>query len=173
MPADPPTSLRLFLALWPPAGMVEALQAHAAAWSWPAQARATRPQRLHVTLHFLGAVADARLPALRASLPVPWPGGELVLDDAKVWPGGMAVLEARTVPPAFAALHAALAQRLEALGLPVETRRWRPHVTLARKALVARPPTSFAPLRWHASGSYALVRTLPGGRGYDTLQSFG
>jgi 2'-5' RNA ligase len=173
MTAAPPASLRLFLALWPTAGMVETLQAHALAWSWTAQARATRPERLHVTLHFLGAVADARLPALRATLPVPWSGCTLVLDRAQVWAGGMAVVEAGTVPPELAALHGALAARLAVLGLPVEARRWRPHVTLARKAFGARPPASFAPLRWEAGGSYALVRTLPGGRGYETLASFG
>lgn len=172
MPGPSPDTLRLFLALWPPAGMVDALQAHAAAWSWPSQARPTRPERLHVTLHFLGAVADARLPALRTSLPVPWPGCELVLDQAQVWRGGMAVVEAREVPPALAALHGELATRLAALGLDVEARPWRPHVTLARKAFGARPPSTFAPLRWRAGGSYALVRTLPGGRGYETLASF-
>lgn len=167
-----PGSLRLFLALWPPEGMVPALQAHAAAWSWPVQARATRPERLHVTLHFLGSVADAHLPALRASLAVPWPACELVLDAARVWAGGMAVVEARTIAPELAALHAELGVRLAALGLPPEARRWRPHVTLARKAFGARPPSAFAPLRWRATGSHALVRTLPGGRGYETLASF-
>jgi 2'-5' RNA ligase len=104
---------------------------------------------------------------------VPWPGGELVLDQAKAWPGGMAVLQAGAVPPAFAQLHGELAARLAAAGLPVEARPWRPHVTLARKAFGARPPASFAPLRWQAGPAFALVRSLPGGRGYETLQSFG
>lgn len=173
MQAAPPDTLRLFLALWPPAGVLEALQAHAAAWSWPAQARATRPERLHVTLHFLGSVADARLPALRTTLAVPWPGAELVFDEARVWPGGIAVLEASTVPPELAALHAELAARLAALDIALEARPWRPHVTLARKAFGARPPAAFTPVRWRAAGSHALVRTLPGGRGYHTLASFG
>lgn len=173
MQAAPPPALRLFLALWPPSGVLEALQAHAAEWSWPAQVRATRPERLHVTLHFLGAVDDARLPALRTSLAVPWSGAELVLDEARLWPGGIAVLQARAVPPALAALHAELAARLAALDVALEARPWRPHVTLARKAFGARPPAAFAPLRWRAAGSHALVRTLPGGRGYETLASFG
>jgi 2'-5' RNA ligase len=150
-----------------------ALLAHADAWSWPASARRTPPERMHLTLHFLGDVDAALLPRLGEALSVPWEGCELVLDRAEVWPGGIAVLEAAEVPAALKQLHAQLAERLLALGLPVETRRYRPHATLARKALGARPPANFTPLRWPAGPAYALVRSLPGGRGYETLQSFG
>lgn len=168
----PDADLRLFLALWPAADTLAELQLHADAWSWPPQARRTRPERLHVTLHFLGNVAASRLEALRQGLEVEWPGDELVLDRATVWHGGIAVLEATQVPPALAALHAALAEKLEALEVPVESRPYRPHVTLARKAFGARPP-AFTPLRLRAGPGYALVRTLGGGRGYETLQAFG
>lgn len=166
--ADP----RLFLALWPPAGVLPQLRDHADAWSWPQQARRTRPERLHVTLHFLGNIAAPRLDALRKGLAVDWPGDELVLDRGTVWHGGIAVLEAAQVPPALSVLHAALAEKLRTLDVPVESRPWRPHVTLARKASGARPP-QFTPLRWRAGPGYALVRTLGGGRGYETLQAFG
>ncbi|HVE53705.1 MAG TPA: 2'-5' RNA ligase family protein, partial [Ramlibacter sp.] len=77
------------------------------------------------------------------------------------------------VPPALAVLHADLAARLRLLQLRVETRRYRPHVTLARKAFGSRPPAGFAPLTWHAGPGYALVHSLPGGRGYEAIQCFG
>lgn len=166
-------SLRLFIGLWPTPAVHAAVLAQADAWSWPASARRTRAERLHVTLHFLGEVAGERLPELRQALAVDTQSFELVLDRQEVWPGGIAVLEASEVPPALATLHAALAQRLGALGLPVEARRYRPHVTLARKATGARPPPGAAEVRWRADGRYALVRSLPGGQGYETLQSFG
>jgi 2'-5' RNA ligase len=173
MPAPDVAELRLFLALWPAAGFLPELLAHADSWSWPAQARRTRPERLHVTLHFIGNVAAARLPALREGLAVPWTGGdELTLDRATVWPGGIAVVEATQAPPSLAQLHARLADRLRALELPVESRPWRPHVTLACKAFGAKPP-AFTPLHWRAAPGYALVRTVGGGRGYETLQPFG
>ena len=165
--------LRLFLALWPSQPAHQALLAHAGAWSWPPSARRTPAERLHVTLHFLGDVAGERLPALRQGLAVPWPGCAMALERAQLWPGGIAVLEAVTVPPPLAALHAALGERLQGLGLAVDERRYRPHVTLARKAFAAQPPPRFAAVRWQASPAYALVRSLPGGRGYENLQFFG
>jgi 2'-5' RNA ligase len=80
---------------------------------------------MHLTLHVLGDVDAALLPRLGEALSVPWEGCELVLDRAEVWPGGIAVLEAAEVPAALQQLHAQLAERLLALGLPVET-RWAP-----------------------------------------------
>lgn len=173
MSAPAADAMRLFLGLWPSPHELAALEAHAARWQWPARARRTRPERLHVTLHFLGEVATRRLPALRDGLSVPWPGCELLLDRGEVWPGGIAVLEAGSVPHELALLHAALRERLVGLGVAVETRRYRPHVTLARQAFGARPPAAFEPLRWGAGPGYLLVRSLPGGRGYEPLQAFG
>lgn len=168
-----PATLRLFVGLWPPPEVHAALVAQAGGWSWPEAARRTRPERLHVTVHFLGEVDATRLPALRQALALPWTGCELVLDRPDVWPGGIAVLEASAVPGPLMDLHGALAERLRGVGVPVEERRYRPHVTLARKAFGARTPQPFAPLAWHAGPQYALVRSLPGGRGYETLQLFG
>lgn len=162
---------RLFLALWPTDETRSAIEAHAAAWSWPAQARRTRPERLHITLHFIGTVPAERLPELRSRLQVDWEDCELQLDRAEVWPGGIAVLEAGTVPSPLARLQARLGERLGALELPVEERRYRPHVTLARKATGGRPP-AFPPLPWRARPGYALVQSLGGGAGYATLQAF-
>jgi 2'-5' RNA ligase len=149
------------------------LLAHADAWDWPASARRTRPERLHITLHFIGNVAADRLPELRQGLQVQWDPGELVLDRPTVWPGGIAVLEAQRVPPELQALHAALGDALLVLDLPVESRPWRPHVTLARKAFGAHPPMSAEPVQWRAARVYVLVQSLPGGRGYEPMESFG
>ncbi|HEX7889794.1 MAG TPA: RNA 2',3'-cyclic phosphodiesterase [Ramlibacter sp.] len=168
-----PSSLRLFLGLWPTTLERIALERHAHAWQWPASARHTPPERLHLTLHFLGEVASGRLPDLKEGLEVEWGACELLLDVAQVWPGGIAVLEAGTVPPELLQLHAVLGERLTALGMVTEARRYRPHATLARKAFGARPPAGFEPLRWRTGPHYHLVRSLPGGRGYETLQVFG
>lgn len=173
MDAPAPAPLRLFLGLWPEPDVLAAVQARADAWQWPSSARRTPPERLHITLHFLGDVAAARLPQLQRSLAVDWGGCELALDQAAVWPGGIAVLEAGQVPAALAQLHARLRDRLLELDLPVEGRRYRPHVTLARKAFGARPPPQWEPVPWRVGPAYRLVRSLPGGRGFEPLQSFG
>lgn len=169
----PAVAQRLFLALWPDDALRDTLQQHARAWHWSDSARRTRPERLHVTLHFLGDVAADRVQALRSGLDVPWEGCELLLDRPRVWPGGIAVLEASTVPPALAALHARLRERFQELEMPVEERRYRPHVTLARKAFGSRPPAAMLPLTWRAAPAFDLIVSLPGGRGYETVQSFG
>jgi len=173
MSTPPLPPLRLFLALWPPADVAAALHAHTGTWTWSASARRTRPERLHITLHFIGAVAAADVLPLQRALDLPWSGCELVLDRAQVWPGGIAVLEATELPAELAALHATLGDRLRGRGLPVEARRFRPHVTFARKAQGSRPPEGFAPLRWTAAPAYVLVQSLPGGRGYVPIQRFG
>jgi 2'-5' RNA ligase len=169
-PAVPPT-VRLFLALWPSDATRAALQAHAQAWAWPPAVRRALPERLHITLHFLGSVDAALVPALQKGLDMAWAGCELLLDRPQVWPGGIAVVEAGEMPPELAALHSSLGERLADLGLSVESRRYRPHVTLARKAFGAQPAS--APVRWQARPGFALVQSLAGGRGYENLQVFG
>src|SRR6478752_8487778 len=129
---SPPT-WRLFLGLWPPAAVRAEILQCADAWQWPPSARRTAPERMHVTLHFLGNVPMERVPALQQGLAREWAGCTLELDRAEVWPGGIAVLEASQVPAALADLHARLAEALGQLEVAVETRRYRPHVTLARK----------------------------------------
>lgn len=173
VPQQPTAPFRLFLGLWPHTEVHAALLAHAAQWDWPASARRTRPERLHITLHFLGDVEAGRVPRLGTGLQVPWEGAELVLDRAAVWPGGIAVLEATRIDPALMDLHARLAQALRAVDLPVESRPWRPHVTLARKAFGAHPPLDAPAVTWRIAPAYALVRSLPGGQGYETVAAFG
>jgi len=172
-PDVPSSTARLFLALYPPAATRQALLDHSAAWEWPAAARRTPPDRLHITLHFLGAVLTVRLDELKDALRVPFEPFELQLTTPQVWPGGLAVLCAQAVPPALQALHASLAERLAALAVPVEERALRVHVTLARQAKGARRPSGAQPVHWPARDGYALVQSLQGGKGYQALQRFG
>jgi RNA 2',3'-cyclic 3'-phosphodiesterase len=164
-------ALRLFTALWPGPVTRRALQAWADTLTWPAGARRVRPTDLHLTLHFLGEVPADRLPALREALRRPSPRVSLVLDRASVFHGGTLVLEPAAVPEPLAALQALLDERLRALDLPLEARRWRPHVTLARHARAPVPPPPTPPLPWHSQG-HVLVASRPGS-GYEVLQRFG
>jgi 2'-5' RNA ligase len=172
MPDSPsPPTWRLFLGVWPPPEVRTQILQCADAWQWPASARRTAPERMHITLHFLGNVPVERVPALQQGLSCQWAGCTLELDRAEVWPGGIAVLEASRVPPALADLHARLGEALQRLDVAVETRPYRPHVTLARKGQGARP-SEFAPIRWEAPPRYALMRSLAGGQGYAPVQDF-
>ena len=56
---------RLFVAIFPPASIVTRLQAAAAGFGKGLPARAirwTRPEQIHLTLQFLGAIQTARIP---------------------------------------------------------------------------------------------------------------
>lgn len=163
---------RLFLALWPDAHTCQALQAWQAAIASP-PARLTPACDLHLTLHFLGALDDARLPDVLAAADVPSPAIALTLSALDTWKQGLQVAVAHEVPPALAALHLAIGTGLRARGLPVESRPYRPHVTLARRAggaraLAAEP----APIAWTSVGHalamrdgphYRVLRRWPGG----------
>ena len=165
-------AMRLFLALWPPPAIRHALADLQAQWQWPAGAARVQPERLHLTLHFIGSVPAEQVPSLGDALAVGFEPHVLGLERGacKVWPGGIAVLELEAAPPLLR-LHAALADALGRAGLPVEKRRFRPHVTFARRATGATPPADLPQLEWHAADGYALVRSIPG-RGYETLHAF-
>lgn len=166
MNAEP--SLRLFLALWPDDDTRAALLAWQQAQTWPATARLTRGDDLHLTLHFLGQVPQTLLPALKQALPAPCAPVALTLDRVEVWPNGVAVLLPDATPPALLALHRQLGDTLTQLGLLLESRPYQPHVTLARRArgLIAQ---AALPLRWTAQ-HYVLVHS---DHGYHPLQHYG
>ncbi len=164
---------RLFLALWPSPMVRERLAAWRDAWRWPPGASATPDERLHLTLHFIGAVPRERVAEIGAALDVATAPLTLTFGRAEVWPGGIAVLRPDAVPPALHAMHGALRERLQALALRVEDRPFRAHVTCARKAAGAAPP-AMGPrsLRWSVRG-HALVESRMGaGGGYEVLKRY-
>jgi 2'-5' RNA ligase len=164
---------RLFIGLMPDAAVRDALVEHQRHWHWRAGSAPTRPERLHLTLHFLGDVDALRAQALCTVLPTePLRPFELLLRTPQVWPGGIAVL--RPDPqPALDDLHARLAQRSREVGLALPRDDWLPHVTLARGAPGALPPHETAPLRWAVNG-YALVWSRPGpAPSYEVLEQYG
>ncbi len=118
------------------------------------------PQQMHLTLHFLGSVSRQRLPALVEGLRVPFAPFDLALRRCERWPRGMLVALPDEPPPALADLHAALGAALQRLGLPVEQRAFRPHVTLARRYDGPVPAPLASPVRWHVT-RYALVESRP------------
>lgn len=162
--------LRLFVALWPPPPLRRAWQSWQQQWVWPAGAAPVAPERWHVTLHFLGAVAPARLVALRDALRRPATQVapfEFGLDRAEHWSHGLVVLSRSAPSAGLAELHARLGDALRGAGLAVEARAFRPHVTLARRAHGAGGPPPPG-LRWPVRG-YALVQSA---NGYHTLRHY-
>lgn len=171
-PSRPDRPLRLFLALWPSPRVRLALQARQGAWRWSDTAARVAPERLHLTLHFLGDVPRERLPELQQGLRVEFKRFELVFAAAALWPHGVAVLLPEATPPALLALHADLQHALQSLRLPTEARAFRPHLTLARHAGASLPPGQTMPLRWSVRG-YVLVSSERGPRtGYRIVARY-
>jgi RNA 2',3'-cyclic 3'-phosphodiesterase len=165
-------SARLFIALWPGPELRKALEAWCGSWHWNAQAKRVPAGQLHLTLHFLGDVPRERLPALRHALRLPFAPFSLSLGRTAVWPGQIAVLEPERVPPRLQRLQVALSEVLQSLDLPPNSRGFRPHLTIARRAGSALPPAAGPGLRWLVRG-YALVESRPQGQGgYAVLQTY-
>lgn len=163
---------RLFLALWPDDATRRALAAWRDCWSWPEGAAPVADERLHLTLHFIGAVPRERVEAIAAGLAVPWTPFRLSEGHGQCWRGGLAAWVADETPAGLLEAHARLAKALRGLALPVEQRAFRPHVTVARKvprkvprtaagaAVPSAPPCT---LDWLVDG-YALVLSEGGYR---------
>ncbi len=168
-----PAGARLFLALWPDERVRRDLSAVRDAWPWPPRTGRVPSASLHLTLHFLGDVPRRGLPELVAGLDVPAAPFDLRLDRAALWPGGIAVIEPGTVPAPLLVLHTTLGDALTALGVPLERRPYRPHVTLARRARGAVPPGAAADVAWAVRG-YALIESGAGARGgYGVVHAWG
>jgi len=162
---------RLFVTLWPDEPVRASLRAYRNDWQWPGSAAAVPGAKLHLTLHFLGNQPIALLPALEQALAVPFTPFDLGLGTPEVWSHGAAVLAPLVTPQDLLDLHAALGQALQRVGIALEARPFRPHVTLGRHAGGAVPPAAPAQIAWPVTG-YALVASQPGHGGYTVLRTY-
>lgn len=153
-----PGSARLFIALWPDDALRRAFGAWAAPGLGGGGMKPVAPERLHLTLHFMAGVPNDRLPALCAALRVPFQPFELRFSHCQRWPGGLLVAPPDALPPALARLHADLGDALRRLGVPVEARAYRPHVTLARRYAGPPPCSARVPWSWKVR-AFALVQS--------------
>lgn len=169
-----PPKLRLFLALfWPDAAVCQQLADHAAGWTWPPGCARYVPLDWHVTLHFIGPVPSEHVPTLAAGVHVGMEPFTLRLDQPALWHRGLAVLGASRLPPPLRQLHDRLADALRRQGVAIDTRPFRPHVTLARQAHAAQAPTAFRPVEWCAQGYVLAVSTGDHSARYQVLHRYG
>lgn len=160
---------RLFIALWPDEAIRHELALQRDAWSWPRSASPVHTDRLHVTLHFLGNVERELIPDLADALAVPFEPFSLTFSRHELWDHGIAVLEPDIAPPALMDLRLQLGRTLDGAGMALDTRSYRPHVTLARRAVKAAPPPPSPGLLWQVSG-YRLMESTGGA--YVTMRSY-
>lgn len=165
-------SERLFFALWPPASVRAALAAGQRALGLP-PARLTPPERLHMTLAFLGPVpAERREAARSAAAACRSPGFDMTIDQVGYWRRrGLVWLAPSAAPAALSRLADLLTAALAEAGFVLEARAFHPHVTVARRVTPASALSIAAPLRW-AVRDFVLVASHDSARGvdYDVLE---
>ncbi|SFU98098.1 2'-5' RNA ligase [Pseudoduganella namucuonensis] len=155
------TNHKLFFALWPD----DSARAALARLRALAPGRHIAPEKLHLTLAFLGRQPSTALPGLLGILErLEAPELPLRIDCLGYFARPRIAWAGMTRPPAaLAALQAALMAELEAAGFPPSIHDgFKPHVTLAREAGTAPAETAFEPVAWRAR-EVALVESFPSG----------
>jgi 2'-5' RNA ligase len=172
--------IRLFFALWPDQAVRSALRDARDAGLGsigqvgPQPARAIHPDDLHVTLVFIGDVDPALLPCIEAAAAdIAAAPFELQLGRIETWRRQRLLVAVPDAPSdALFGLVGQLEHNLLACGIAPESRRYRPHVTLARRAGAVEPLG--LDVRWPVQG-FVLARSGSGrrgsgGGGYEVLR---
>ena len=171
-------NLRLFFALWP----TDAVRAQLAAAAEPYASfgRAIAARNLHVTLVFLGAIAQERLAAVLESAQslqkLTFDGKFSVhLDAVELWRrSGLICLTAGQAPPELLTIVGRLSAQLRESGFDLrEHETFRPHVTLVRDVARGSKVAGAASVLWPVD-SFALVESKVGQRGseYTVLEQW-
>jgi 2'-5' RNA ligase len=166
---------RLFFALWPDASVREQIAAAAAPAVASLQQRAVPAANYHLTIAFLGAVSPATVPDIAAAARgVRFAPFEVVLQHGGYWQRSRtAWLAPAGCPQALATLVDDLWNKLAGLGLVLDSRQFRPHVTLVRDADAVASAQFATPVLWRVQ-SFALLESTPGSAGplYTLLEEF-
>ncbi len=169
--------MRLFFALWPPPELARDLAEFAVQIAGQTGGRAMLASNIHLTLSFLGEVANARssdaADAGRAAQKHAR-GGLLRLGAVRYWKKGGVVWAGPTQPvPGVLGLAQALREELEARGFSPEDKPFAPHVTLLRRAGPPGPPAPPPSIEWPVR-EFLLVRSEQTREGsiYTPLERF-
>lgn len=168
--------MRLFFALWPDAFTQQSWFSELAPFLAPLGGRRVPAANLHLTLAFLGEVRGDRMNELLqlgddlASTAI-----ALRFDRIEYWKkAGLACLRPTETPAALARLAGQLNTGLQLAGFSLESRSFKPHVTLARHVDVRASSLPVWPvLEWQAP-ALALVRSrlTPEGSDYSVLREW-
>ena len=166
---------RLFFAAWPGDSERRDIERATRDHVENSRGKPTRTSNLHATLAFLGSVAVDRIADVEAAAERVRTGPfELCLDSIEHWkkPGILALCAKRT-PRELAALVDGLWHALEPLGFIADTRPFKAHVTLVRRA-GRRPPLDDRPgVTWNVD-EFVLAESVtdPEGAFYKVLRRY-
>lgn len=166
---------RLFFALWPPEELGRELYRLAGDVLRDAPGRRVAPEKIHLTLAFLGSVdASFRACAERAADAIHAESFTLMLEQTAYWPkSGILWTGPRQTPPALLRLVQELNSQLTGCGYEAEQRPYAAHLTLARRARPRRDRPAMKACAW-AVDRFHLVQshTHAEGARYEILRSW-
>jgi 2'-5' RNA ligase len=176
---DPPSNAiaggaraRVYFALWPGASTLAQLHSTASDLHIHCGGRLMRADTLHLTLAFIGDIARAQIPRLMSLAgELRCPAFTLSVDRAACWERPRLVWAGPRHPPGeLLDLAAQLTARLQAGGVAVDHRVFKPHVTLIRRHDRAIDEHDIAPIAWKVR-NFVLVESMrvPAGVRYRTL----
>ncbi|TNF90457.1 MAG: RNA 2',3'-cyclic phosphodiesterase [Gammaproteobacteria bacterium] len=167
--------VRIFFALWPDPATRKQLARRARLIPLERPARRVPDYNLHMTLHFIGNVFFDEMACLqRQARQVSGKGFELVVDShGHFRKPRVAWLGLNELPTALERLHCELGRQLQPCGYQPETRRYHPHVTVARKMNRAADIKDFEPLHWKVD-NFVLVESREADNGvrYEVIESY-
>ncbi len=157
---------RLFFALWPDHRQRERLRDVINSVAKTIEGRAVDRRNWHVTLVFIGTFPVHRVPYLvECAADAQVEPFRLTFDRLEYWARPrVASLSAATVPPELQALVDALNRIVLDLGLTVEHRVYRPHITVVRnaRAFTTERLTQRVSTEW---SRFELMESLSGPQG--------
>lgn len=160
---------RVFLALWPPASVVERLRTVV---PLHVSGRHMRADTLHMTLAFIGNADEAGLERIAtAAASIQAPPFTLRLDHLGYWASNHILWAGPSrTPRELLELAGGLRDALDAQAVPYDPHRFTPHVTLVRNASAVVPARLPEPIEWDVAG-WCLVSSRPDALGphYELL----
>lgn len=153
---------RLFLALWPDDRVRKSLGA-VTDFAVKGNGRRTELANMHITLKFLGQLSGDASQTLQHILSdIQIPAFDLELDRFGYFARtGVVWLGPSSIPSALTQLVGEVEQAAAQIGIPVEKRAWRAHLTLARKARKIKYKQPSESINWAVS-EFCLVQSVLG-----------
>jgi 2'-5' RNA ligase len=166
-------SKRIFFALWPDDRQRDRLRDVISPLAKLVEGQHVYRGNWHVTTAFIGDFAEARLEELQArAAQIAVEPFRLRFDRVEFWPRPkVASLVAAVVPPELQRLVVAQNSLLADLGVKVEDRAYRPHITVVRRARPFETQRLAQPAVVEWTG-FELVESIsqPGGATYRPLK---
>ena len=163
---------RVFFALWPDEAVRRQLHEASGHLHKLRGGRRIHPDKLHLTLLFIGALPRERLEDLIAAAAlVKAKGFDVCFDRPECWRHNrIAFLGASEPPAALFALVADLEQNVAQAGIEFDRRPYKAHITLLRNADCRKDDPALEPVEW-AARDFVLVesRLSDKGSSYEVL----